>query len=409
MFQKKWVVFILALLLIASLPSVISLAQEQQPEDAPQFPSDIFSFLPLLFNPIDLPGPGPTTPPPTQTTPQPGPTATRTPTPPPGGTPPPDITPPPGLIWIDHNSIDDFDRIPEQYLRAASSIPMVFSDRSVGQNINEGLDCLAAGPANIPNNAYDAPNSCRRDYDDSTSAPWDTTSYTQADYQSGRVPERLRFDPDPILYNRSNWKFEFRTGEWEELLENFVTNIVPAYVNTTAVLSFQYSYLNIGIGETIADPDRGFFVDLPSNYYGSNRTRWDISDMEALEAQYPSKVFIYWTTSLARSIGTVEGMNFNNQMRQYVADNGKILFDVADILSHDDKGQPCYDNRDGVQYCTPSGNCENHPNDGQNLPAICQLYTTETDGGHLGSVSAGKIRVAKAFWVLMARIAGWDG
>jgi hypothetical protein len=31
------------------------------------------------------------------------------------------------------------------------------------------------------------------------------------------------------------------------------------------------------------------------------------------------------------------------------------------------------------------------------------------EGGHLGSVSAGKIRVAKAFWVLMAQLAGWDG
>jgi hypothetical protein len=31
------------------------------------------------------------------------------------------------------------------------------------------------------------------------------------------------------------------------------------------------------------------------------------------------------------------------------------------------------------------------------------------NGGHLGSVSAGKIFIAKAYWVLMARIAGWDG
>ncbi|MBE0411782.1 MAG: hypothetical protein IBX69_18800 [Anaerolineales bacterium] len=55
------------------------------------------------------------------------------------------------------------------------------------------------------------------------------------------------------------------------------------------------------------------------------------------------------------------------------------------------------------------GNCEDYPDDGLDLPAICQDYTTEVDGGHLGSVSGGKIRVAKAFWVLMAQIAGWDG
>jgi hypothetical protein len=43
-----------------------------------------------------------------------------------------------------------------------------------------------------------------------------------------------------------------------------------------------------------------------------------------------------------------------------------------------------------------------------NVLAICQDYTTETEGGHLGSVSAGGIQIAKAMWVLMARISGWN-
>jgi hypothetical protein len=95
-------------------------------------------------------------------------------------------------------------------------------------------------------------------------------------------------------------------------------------------------------------------------------------------------------------------------MREYAINNNKILFDVADIEAHDPDGNPCYDDRDGVEFCGSNG-CENEPDDGQYLPAICQDYTTESNGGHLGSVSAGKIRIAKAFWVLMARIAGYDG
>ncbi|QQS38343.1 MAG: T9SS type A sorting domain-containing protein [Ignavibacteriales bacterium] len=117
---------------------------------------------------------------------------------------------------------------------------------------------------------------------------------------------------------------------------------------------------------------------------------------------------IWFTTSLARSIGSVESQSFNDQLRQYALQNDIILFDVADILSHTPWGTPCYDNRDGVAY-TFGSNSENYPDDGIEIPAICQEYTTETEGGHLGSVSSGKIRVVKAFWVLMARIAGWDG
>ena len=75
---------------------------------------------------------------------------------------------------------------------------------------------------------------------------------------------------------------------------------------------------------------------------------------------------------------------------------------------HDGRRAAWCDNRDGVPYDN-GNNVEDFPDDGQDYLAICQHYTTETEGGHLGRVSAGKIRVAKAFWVLMARIAGWDG
>jgi hypothetical protein len=298
---------------------------------------------------------------------------------------------------VDHNSVDLFDDIPAQYLTAARDLDLLFSDRSVGENISWGLDCLAAA------NYGDAAPSCRKEYLEKDGSTWDVKLYMQEDFDNGTVPDSIYFDPDPVIYDRSNWTYQFRMGTWSELTNDFVNGLVPTYVNSKDVLSYQFSYLNIMEGDTIADPQIGFFAADPGN-----GGRYDISDIEALEAQYPNKVFIYWTTSLARSIGTTEGEQFNNQMRQYAIDNQKILFDVADILSHDPSGAACYDNRDGVEFCGTNG-CENDPDDGLNLPAICQDYTTEIGGGHLGQVSSGKIQVAKAFWVLMARIAGWDG
>lgn len=127
----------------------------------------------------------------------------------------------------------------------------------------------------------------------------------------------------------------------------------------------------------------GFFYDNPQDRY---RPKADIYDMEQFFSQHPDKIFILWTSSLARVIGNQTSYEFNNQMREYALSNNKILFDVADIESH---------NPDGVE-CTYNG-----------YPAICPEYTSERSGGHLGSMSTGKIRIAKAMWVLMARIAGW--
>jgi hypothetical protein len=293
---------------------------------------------------------------------------------------------------VDHHSIALFAEIPESYLTAARNLPMLFSDRSVGQNMNEALDCLTAA------NWESSPAYCRRDYYD---ADWNWETYKAADYSKGLVPTRILFDPDPVKYDRSKWTFEYKDGSWSELTQDFIQVLAPAYLDSKSVLSYQFGYLHVEKSSDIADPDTGFFAD--------NEDKDDVYDLEAFIAQHPDKVFIFWTISPARSIGTQAATDFNNQMRQYALEHDKILFDMADIVAHTDQGDACYDNRDGIEYCTKNGKCENHPDDGQDLPAICQDYTTEIDGGHLGSVSGAKIRMAKAFWVLMAGIAGWDG
>jgi hypothetical protein len=259
---------------------------------------------------------------------------------------------------------------------------MFFMDRSVGGNIDEGLNCLS-NPSD-----EDAPNHCVR--------------------YSHVVPQ---FSVDPSIlnwsrsggYNRGRWDFQFwpesGCGEWYDKVGCFLS-IVDPLLGSYDVVSFQFSYLEVDNGSSIVDASNGFFADRPD--------RLDIGDLEAFEAEHPDKTVLYWTTSLARGIGSEESEDFNQQVRDYTARHGKVLFDVADILSHDPSGQPCYDNRDGVPY--DNGNqSENHPDDGRNRLAICQHYTTEVEGGHLGAVSAGKIRVAQAFWVLMARVAGWSG
>jgi hypothetical protein len=309
-------------------------------------------------------------------------TATRPPgataTPRPTGIAPTSTRPPSGSIVVDHSSVALFEQIPEQYLNAASALRMLFIDRSVGGNISDGLTCLSYERAEV------APNHCQR--------------YEHIVTDFSVDPSELDWNR-PGGYDRSNWDYRYWEGDcasWSGKLDCFFQMVDPVIAQYD-VVSFQFSYLEVG-------DENSNIASHPGGYFSNNPLYSDVFDQEAYEAQHPDKVFIYWTTSLARGIGTNTALAFNNQMRQYAVANNKPLFDVADILSHTPDGQPCYDNRDGVPYLD-----ENYPDDGLDLPAICQEYTTETDGGHLGRVSVGKIRVAKAFWVLMARIAGWDG
>lgn len=78
-------------------------------------------------------------------------------------------------------------------------------------------------------------------------------------------------------------------------------------------------------------------------------------------------------------------------IRNYVAkDSSRILFDYYDIL--------CYDNNGDVTTTTWKGNT---------YPIISPANSGDGSIGHIGQ--EGAIRLAKAQWWILARIAGWDG
>ncbi len=270
-------------------------------------------------------------------------------------------------IIIDHNSIALFDQIPDSYIQAAAAKKFLFVDRSVGANIDFGLNCLASG-----NPFSSAQNSCK-------------TQLTESTYVSNQK------------YNRSNWVFaHYGNGGWYDNVSNYIRNVNLMNVNQTPftpnyssfdVINYQFSYLDVSSISDIASPTRGFFAPYP----GDTRMIRDIHDVATFETSLPNVNFVYATSSLSRQTGSAVSTNFNNQMRDYALRNNKALLDIADIESHDSAGNPCYDNLA----------------DGQNYPAICTEYTSERDGGHL-SYGASTQRLAKAMWVLMAQLAGWE-
>ena len=105
--------------------------------------------------------------------------------------------------------------------------------------------------------------------------------------------------------------------------------------------------------------------------------------------------------------GTGEKGNLNirnNQIRNFCKKNNKILFDFADIESYDpdgkyflDKGADdgCNYTEDGVQKNWADEWCNNHPGE---CPSCSCAH----------SKSLNCILKGKAFWWMMAKLAGWN-
>lgn len=128
-----------------------------------------------------------------------------------------------------------------------------------------------------------------------------------------------------------------------------------------------------------------------------------LDNLNQLETEFPAMRFIYMT---GHTDGTGEDGKLNqrnNQVRQYCRDNGKVLFDFADIESYDPDGN-YYLDKGTDDNCDYSGGnwatqwCTVYP--GSPLCKSCSC-------AHSKSLNCNM--KARAFWWMMARLAGWDG
>ncbi len=161
-------------------------------------------------------------------------------------------------------------------------------------------------------------------------------------------------------YNASNWTFQSRGNPgWQPKVDDLVTQ-VEAQLSSYAIFSMKFCYVDPGADWT---------------YY---RTK-----MEQLQADYPTKIFIWWTMPILtndENQNQTRRNQFNENVRSYAQTHPIILFDIAAIESHD-----------------PNGNVTAH----NGMEAMYSSYSS--DGGHLSTT--GSERVAKAFWYMMVRIA----
>ena len=115
--------------------------------------------------------------------------------------------------------------------------------------------------------------------------------------------------------------------------------------------------------------------------------------MNELESEYPGVVFVYMTGHLdgTGADGTLNVLN--DRIRDYCRANDRILFDFADIESYDPDGDRHPNDTEACEWCED----------------WCAVHSCPTCDECAHSHCFNCYQKGRAFWWMMARIAGWDG
>ena len=243
-------------------------------------------------------------------------------------------------LIIDHNSVALFDQIPPSYLAAVKKqLKISYGHTSHGSQIVSGMEYLKNYAGS--NYAYSSLNGkCNADV-----------------FLCDRYPSGDLGNP-----NRT---------KWSSLTRNLLNNNID---------------------------QRNLIM---WSWCGQHNTTYDnikiyLDQMNQLEHDYPHINFVYMTGHLNLNSGYPTGNTYlrNQQIRDYVKQNNKILFDFADIESWDPNGKDYRTDSDACHWCTNW--CTANAEQCQHLPTCA----------HSNGFNC--VRKGKAFWVMAAILAGWN-
>lgn len=146
---------------------------------------------------------------------------------------------------------------------------------------------------------------------------------------------------------------------------------------------------------------------VSGKYSGNKLLTEYLEPMNQLEKEYPKVTFVYMTGHTDHA-DDANNKAANQVIRDYCRANKKVLYDFADIESHDP---------DGVYYPFPTDNCDYYaartgPRLGNWAQAWQNSHVVNVDWYSCASAHSEPLNAnlkAYAAWWLFARLAGWSG
>ena len=306
-------------------------------------------------------------------------------------------------IIADHVALEEFDSIPQQFIDSVKTMLVSISGESHSQAYRFGMDLLEKMDSTYQVMTYDG-----------FPPPSSAVQYLRI----GRhriIGEDYFFSQAKIASMKAEITSQNNTGNpfsvmgfgwcWDMTDDND-----PGGLEDTV-----YHVRWAGRSEEGPDGNMRWGLDSDDQVLTGNSVCMD-TYLEAIEAYilhckenaYPTK-WIFTSGPVDDHGGTENGFQReikHDYIRAYVReDTSRILFDYADILCWSDSGdqhRSDWDDEGNIRQ-----HAQIHPDNMMDYDESWNLIAHREDGDHIGEL--GTIRLAKAMWWMLARIAGWEG